>query len=166
METLPPPGFPYKWCSASGEDEFGIWLEFTVKNIVQRMRWINPGRFSMGSLDDELHRHHYETQHEVTLSKGFWIADAACSREFEYYESQMAGLGNEFIEEFEKATQRIIQFPEAWHPFSPNTRRCQFNRFPYGILYFVEKTNITILAVAHMHRDPNYWQDRSRKLIK
>jgi galactose-1-phosphate uridylyltransferase len=49
---------------------------------------------------------------------------------FEYYESQMAGLGNEFIEEFEKATQRIIQFPEAWHPFSPNTRRCQFNRFP------------------------------------
>jgi hypothetical protein len=32
---------------------------------------------------------------------------------FEYYESQIAGLGNEFIEEFEKATQRIIQFPET-----------------------------------------------------
>lgn len=85
---------------------------------------------------------------------------------FEYYESQLPGLGNDFFEEFEKATQRIIQFPEAWHLFSPNTRRCQLNRFPYGILYYVEKTNITILAVAHMHRDPNYWQDRSRKPMK
>ena len=26
---------------------------------------------------------------------------------FEYYESQMAGLGNEFIEEFEKAAQSV-----------------------------------------------------------
>jgi toxin ParE2 len=79
---------------------------------------------------------------------------------FEYYESQMPGLGSEFIEEFEKAIHRIEQFPEAWHPFSTNTRRCQFNRFPYGIVYHIDNKQMTILAIAHMHRQPNYWQDR------
>jgi len=70
MKTIPPAGFPYKWCSNSGEDAFGIWLEFAVKGITQRMRWMNSGRFLMGSPYDEIHRHHSETQHEVTLKKG------------------------------------------------------------------------------------------------
>lgn len=81
MNQIPPTGFPYPWCTSSGEDSFGIWLEFAVKNIMQRMRWINPGKFSMGSPYDELHRNHYESQHEVTLTKGFWIADTVCSQE-------------------------------------------------------------------------------------
>ncbi len=81
MKSFPPPGFPYTCCSASGEDEFGIWLEFTVKNTGQRMRWIKPGQFSMGSPKEEPHRYDYETQHEVTLTKGFWFADTACSQE-------------------------------------------------------------------------------------
>jgi formylglycine-generating enzyme required for sulfatase activity len=81
MKTIPPAGFPYKWCSNSGEDEFGIWLEISVRGIIQRMRWMNPGRFLMGSPHDEIHRHHSESQHEVTLSKGFWIADTTCSQE-------------------------------------------------------------------------------------
>jgi formylglycine-generating enzyme len=81
MNQIPPSGFPYTWCSSSGEDAFGIWLEFTLKGIAQRMRWIGPGQFSMGSPYDELHRHHYESRHDVTLRKGFWMADAACSQE-------------------------------------------------------------------------------------
>jgi toxin ParE2 len=46
---------------------------------------------------------------------------------FEFYETQLPHLGFEFIEEFEKAVRRIEQFPDAWHPFSRNTRRCQFS---------------------------------------
>jgi len=45
------------------------------------MRWINPGKFSMGSPYEKLHRNHYESQHEVTLTRGFWMADTACSQE-------------------------------------------------------------------------------------
>jgi formylglycine-generating enzyme required for sulfatase activity len=81
MEIITPSGFPYKWCSDSGEDELGIWLEFAVKGIVQRMRWIKPGHFIMGSPFDEIHRHHSESQHEVMLKKGFWIADTTCTQE-------------------------------------------------------------------------------------
>ncbi len=81
MKIIPPAGFPYTWCSNSGEDKFGFWLEFTLKRITRRMRWIRQGHFSMGSPYDELHRHHYETRYEVTLSKGFWITDTACTQE-------------------------------------------------------------------------------------
>ncbi len=81
MRQIPPSGFPYEWCSASGEDEFGIWLEFRIDNAAQRMRCIIPGKFFMGSPYDEPHRHHSEFRHDVTLSKGFWISDTACSQE-------------------------------------------------------------------------------------
>jgi len=79
---------------------------------------------------------------------------------YEYYESQMAGLGAEFIQEFEKAIKRIQQFPEAWHQFSQNTRRCQVSRFPYGIIYQIKDSDILIIAVAHLHRAPFYWANR------
>ena len=38
------------WASNSGQDEYGTFVEFTLDHICQRMRWINPGRFLMGSL--------------------------------------------------------------------------------------------------------------------
>ena len=37
------------------------------------MIWIEPGTFTMGSPSDELGRQDNETQHEVTLTKGYWL---------------------------------------------------------------------------------------------
>ena len=37
------------------------------------MNWVNPGIFTMGSPEDELGRWDNETQHQVTLTKGFWL---------------------------------------------------------------------------------------------
>ncbi len=81
MKLTHPPGFPYEWCESWGEDNFGIWLEFDIKNITLRMRWIKPGTFLMGSPEEEPYRNHNENQREVTVSKGFWFADTACSQE-------------------------------------------------------------------------------------
>ena len=81
---------------------------------------------------------------------------------FDFYEAQLFGLGYEFIDEFEKAVKRIEQFPEAWQSFSLNTRRCQFNRFPYAIIYDIYEENIVIIAVAHLHRRPFYWKHRRK----
>lgn len=42
--------------------------------VTQRMRWIRPGRFLMGSPEDEPGRLGYEgPQHWVSISKGFWL---------------------------------------------------------------------------------------------
>ncbi|MBO4544642.1 MAG: formylglycine-generating enzyme family protein, partial [Verrucomicrobia bacterium] len=37
------------------------------------MIWIEPGTFMMGSPEDENGRDYNETQHEVTLTRGYWI---------------------------------------------------------------------------------------------
>jgi toxin ParE2 len=79
---------------------------------------------------------------------------------FDFYESQNPGLGFYFIEEFEKASKRIELFPEAWHPFSYNTRRCLLNRFPYAIVYTVDDHEIVFVAIYHLHRKPLYWKNR------
>jgi sulfatase modifying factor 1 len=68
------------WASGTGKDAYGQFAEIKVADVVQRFRWIKPGRFLMGSPTDEPERFDDEVQHEVTLSRGFWLADTACTQ--------------------------------------------------------------------------------------
>ena len=77
-----------------------------------------------------------------------------------YYNSEQAGLGDDFIIEFINSLERIKAYPKAWNPFTQNTRRCQLRRFPYGIVYQLRETEILIIAISHLHREPDYWKDR------
>jgi formylglycine-generating enzyme required for sulfatase activity len=95
-----------KWASAIGRDRFGLWAEFTMEGkaakpptkraarkknsdppaaplspVRQRLRWIPPGRFLMGSSPDEDGRYPTEgPQHEVTIAEGFWMFDTPCTQ--------------------------------------------------------------------------------------
>ena len=95
-----------KWASAIGRDKYGLWAEFTIEGKVakpptkraarkkksappkvplgpvrQRLRWIPPGRFLMGSPPDEEGRYSDEgPQHEVTIAEGFWMFDTPCTQ--------------------------------------------------------------------------------------
>ncbi|MGZ8190347.1 MAG: formylglycine-generating enzyme family protein [Methylococcaceae bacterium] len=51
-------------------------MGFTYKGNRHLFRWIEPGTFLMGSPSNEPERAEDETQHQVTLSRGFWMADA------------------------------------------------------------------------------------------
>lgn len=75
-----PVTFPEPWASGWGEDEFGIWMSFTYKGIIQVFRWCEPGEFLMGSPEDEPERTDDETLHKVELTKGFWIADTTVTQ--------------------------------------------------------------------------------------
>ena len=47
-------GIPPTWASEWGEDRLhGPWCAFEVGDVVQRLRWIPPGVFWMGSPEDE-----------------------------------------------------------------------------------------------------------------
>jgi len=73
-------GHPPAWASAWGENRFGPFVAFAVGNVEQRMRWIPPGSFWMGSPEDEPGRYEDEAQHRVTLTEGFWLADTPCTQ--------------------------------------------------------------------------------------
>jgi hypothetical protein len=68
------------WMHDQGTDQHGRWCEFKVGSVVQRMRWIEPGTFWMGSPDDEPERYDSEMRHRVTLTRGYWLADTACTQ--------------------------------------------------------------------------------------
>ncbi|WP_446811473.1 formylglycine-generating enzyme family protein [Methylomonas sp. 2BW1-5-20] len=65
-----------------GEDVYGLYADLTVNNVTQRFRWIEPGSYMMGSPPDEAERYDKETQHPVTLSQGFWLADTTVTQAF------------------------------------------------------------------------------------
>ncbi|HMW19610.1 MAG TPA: formylglycine-generating enzyme family protein [Nitrosomonas sp.] len=63
-----------------GLDEWGLYADLTVREVTQRFRWIVPGTFTMGSPENEAERREDETQHLVTLTQGFWLADSVCTQ--------------------------------------------------------------------------------------
>jgi len=77
-----------------------------------------------------------------------------------YYEIEYEGLGKRFREEVRKAAKRISEYPEAWSVERGEVRKCILHKFPYKLLYAIEKTHIFIIAVAHQHRKPDYWVER------
>jgi len=72
--------FPFDWVCDWGEDDQGVWCAFTIEGVRQALRWCPPGRFLMGSPKGEPERYDDEAQHPVTLTRGFWLADTACTQ--------------------------------------------------------------------------------------
>jgi formylglycine-generating enzyme required for sulfatase activity len=74
------------WADSVGRDRFGLWSEIAVarsdgESVIQRLRWISPGQFLMGSPEDEPGRYDSEgPQHLVTLREGYWLFDTPCTQ--------------------------------------------------------------------------------------
>jgi formylglycine-generating enzyme required for sulfatase activity len=85
------------WASAMGRDRYGLWVEFSLGAATQRMRWVAPGRFRMGSPDKEEGRFSDEgPQHDVTLTKGYWVADAPVTQAL--WQEVMSGNPSRFTD--------------------------------------------------------------------
>ncbi|MDZ7621631.1 MAG: formylglycine-generating enzyme family protein [Candidatus Competibacteraceae bacterium] len=83
-----------EWAEAMGRDEYGLYVDFCIGgvdhkllavcdrigDVVQRLRWIMPGEFLMGSPASEAERLDRETQHRVILTQGYWLADTTCTQ--------------------------------------------------------------------------------------
>jgi toxin ParE2 len=91
------------------------------------------------------------------------VAQQELTDAFRYYEHEQRGLGNRFLDDVEHARHLIAQLPHAWHPLSASLRRCVLRHFPYGLIYRLHNDRIEIIAVAHHHRQPEYWRDRIRE---
>ena len=70
------------WAADSGKDPSGQWADLVVNGTTQRLRWIAPGTFTMGSPTGEADREPDEAQHPVTLSHGYWLGDSEITRAF------------------------------------------------------------------------------------
>lgn len=88
------------------------------------------------------------------------VAETEIDEAVEYYNRELDGLGAQFLVDLRDAIERVARLPHAWHKLSERTRRCRLRRFPYGIIYQIRQDCILVVAVAHLHRKPEYWRDR------
>ena len=90
---------------------------------------------------------------------------SAARKEFfeaaDYYEEQVVGLGDDFIDEVEKVLDVIEQQPMSGTKITNTERRFLVSRFPYGVIYSVEAGQIVIFAVMNLKRKPGYWKSRT-----
>jgi hypothetical protein len=77
-----------------------------------------------------------------------------------YYELQVPGLGARFRADVRDALKRLRHWPLAAPVERGEIRRLILSRFPYKLLYSVETDLIYIIAIAHLHRAPDYWAER------
>jgi plasmid stabilization system protein ParE len=87
------------------------------------------------------------------------LADAVA-----YYDGLSAGLGAEFAAEIRDSLGRITEYPEAWQLLGPRVRRYRLKRFPYGLVYRLLESEVIVVAVMHLHREPDYWKEQAKRI--
>lgn len=85
---------------------------------------------------------------------------------FDWYESQRAGLGHEFLTSVDEAIEHLRKSPDASVPVPgvPEdlaVRRVFVKRFPYAVVFLEKEGGLHILAFAHLRRRPGYWLRRN-----
>jgi formylglycine-generating enzyme required for sulfatase activity len=99
------------WAMEAGRDRFGGWADCSISGVRQRFRFIDPGTFRMGSSVAEMDRERSpwgkETRHTVRISKGFWLADTACTQRL--WQAVMHYNPSEFVGE-QRPVERVNWF--------------------------------------------------------
>jgi plasmid stabilization system protein ParE len=79
----------------------------------------------------------------------------------DFYDAVAPGLGQDLIDEFDRALGQILEFPQSGSPSLRDTRRTLLRRFPFSIVYRVKPDVIEVVALAHRSRKPDYWTEGS-----
>jgi hypothetical protein len=104
-------------------DQFGVRADLNLitpaDDLIQSLRWIEPGTFRMGSPVDEPERNDDEgPQHEVTISRGFWLADTACTQAL--WQAVMNNSPSRFKDDPQQPVEQV-----SWHDVQESLRRLQ-----------------------------------------
>jgi len=78
-----------------------------------------------------------------------------------WYESQKAGLGIEFVEEIERALLSACEAPQRCSAVFKDVRRVRVKRFPYFVFFRVRESQLVVLSVFHVRRNPTIWRERT-----
>jgi len=78
-----------------------------------------------------------------------------------WYEDQRFGLGSRFLDELDLVFQRIKDNPQQFPCMEGDVHRALLRHFPYGVYFLAESEAINVLAVLHLHREPDMWKSRN-----
>jgi plasmid stabilization system protein ParE len=79
---------------------------------------------------------------------------------FDWYESQRAYLGHEFLESVDKRIQLLLRSPALFAVVFESYRRALLHGFPYAIFYEFNSHELIVYGILHTSRNPRVWQRR------
>lgn len=81
-----------------------------------------------------------------------------------WYEDRQAGLGEEFIDEVDRAVRALSESARRNRIRFADVRRAAVDRFKfYGIYYTVRDNDVWVLAIFHGRRHPRVLQERAEQ---
>ncbi len=86
-------------------------------------------------------------------------AESDISDAFLWYRERNALLADGFREQVLQSIERIGAAPLSRPQDEDGNRHRVLRRFPFSVFYEVTGATVTVLAVAHHRRKPNYWRD-------
>ena len=95
-------------------------------------------------------------------------AESELAEAVSWYDAAEPGFGTEFIIELQQAIDLLLNNPFAGKiarlPAKIAYREWLLYRFPYRIIYSVERDGILIVAVVYQGRRPGYWRNRVQEV--
>ncbi|HLG30991.1 MAG TPA: type II toxin-antitoxin system RelE/ParE family toxin [Candidatus Brocadiales bacterium] len=83
---------------------------------------------------------------------------------FLWYEDKRRGLGYDFLLQVDAGLKFIARNPEIFPVTYKGTRKHLIKRFPYKIIYLIEKEKVIILAIIHGKRNPELIKKRIKSI--
>ena len=87
-------------------------------------------------------------------------AESDLKEAFYWYEDKRPGLGYDFLLQVDAGLRFIKRNPEVFPAEYKSSRKHLIKRFPYKIIYLVEKEKLIVLAVIHGRRNPSLIKKR------
>ncbi len=84
------------------------------------------------------------------------LAVATARDVYLWYEDQRAGLGELFLAALDSGLKNIQPTPMANAKVKRNYRQVRLHRFPYVIVYEIIRSEIVVLTVFHIRRNPRH----------
>ncbi len=79
----------------------------------------------------------------------------------EWYADRSIIAAYAFISELTQAVALLKEAPRVWPEFSSSTRRYTLPRFPFSLIYRIQKDGLVeVIAVMHQKKKPGYWSKR------
>ena len=77
-----------------------------------------------------------------------------------WYEARRSGLGLEFLAALDDALVRVGSHPQQFQQLDTGVRRVRLRRFPYGVYFVPGPECSVVVAILHLHREPDVWRER------
>jgi len=88
------------------------------------------------------------------------LADQEIDDAVLWYEELAEGLSRDFLDDLDRTVRLVVTYPDLITQTKAGNRQFRFARYPYSLVYAIDRQTIVVLAVARQRHQPRYWVER------